>query len=204
MNSTPDEGYIKFHCRWHRTRLAPFAGLEELLEVRAQLFALGWVGAYPDGVGYGNLSLRLGGGRRFAITGSATGGLREVDHRHLAVVVEYDIGANAVVCRGEVRASSESMSHAAVYECDAALGAVIHIHHHGFWTARRGDLPTTGEGVPYGTPRMARELQRLWKHGGFSDSRILVMGGHPGGILSCGADLEAAKAVLMAYREELR
>jgi hypothetical protein len=59
-------------------------------------------------------------------------------------------------------ASSESLTHAAVYSGDGAAGAVIHCHADALWQRLVGRVPTTSAEVAYGTPEMAGEVLRLF------------------------------------------
>jgi hypothetical protein len=53
--------------------------------------------------------------------------------------------------------------------------------------------------VLYGTPEMAREVQRLYREGLFASRMILAMGGHDDGILVVGKSLEEAGQVLLTW-----
>jgi len=57
----------------HTQGKAPFfKKYDELEALRVRLFALGLIGETPDGIGFGNLSLRAGKGS-FFITATQTG-----------------------------------------------------------------------------------------------------------------------------------
>src|SRR5207302_1989498 len=72
-----------------------------------------------------------------------------------------DVAANALGCRGPVAASSESLSHAAVYAAEPAAAAVIHVHHLGLWEELRDVLPTTDSRAEAGKPAMADAITAL-------------------------------------------
>jgi L-ribulose-5-phosphate 4-epimerase len=56
------EGYIKFQCKWEREEIRILKELFQTLEwSRSQLFKLGLIGMYPDGIGFGNISVRAEG-----------------------------------------------------------------------------------------------------------------------------------------------
>ena len=58
-------------------------------------------------------------------------------------------------------------------------------------------LPTTAPDVPYGTPEMAREFERLYHDTDFAAGGVAVMAGHEEGIIAFGASLvEAANRIL--------
>jgi L-ribulose-5-phosphate 4-epimerase len=196
--------YIKFTCEHAATDLSPFDGLAELNAYRRKLLQLRLIGADANGVGFGNLSIRDGTTNNFYITGSATGGIAELTLANCARVVAYDFKRNWLRCAGAVIASSESLTHAAVYKSDAGAGAVIHCHDSKLWTALLNQAPTSLKAVEYGTPEMAYEVLRLFNLTDVKSRKILVMAGHEGGIVAFGRDLEEAFAVLMRERKKIK
>jgi len=194
-----DEGYIKFHIEWEPSGALELPEIDELDRWRTPLRDAGLVGHYDDqGIGYGNLSIRLDRNRGFVISGTQTGHIERTDGRHYALVTAVDIGTNLVVCRGPVKASSESLTHAAIYSADPAVGAVVHVHQPQLWAALRGVLPTTDPAVAYGTPAMALELARICAQPEFRGCRIAVMAGHEAGLVSVGSSLEDAASRMLA------
>lgn len=192
-----DEGYIKFKLEWQVAPVLSSPQMASLLAMRNRLHRMGLIGVYPDiGVGYGNISVRKSGTTQFYISGTRTGAIAELTAKEITLVSTYDIAANAVTCRGPVEASSESLTHAAIYECDPRITAVIHVHHLAFWRDALDRLPTSRREVPYGTPEMAAEVARLYAETDLPQARILAMGGHEEGIITFGEDLEAAWKVL--------
>ncbi len=196
--------YIKFTCEHAATDLSPFDGLAELNAYRRKLLQLRLIGLDLNGVGFGNLSIRDGTTNNFYITGSATGGIPELTQADCARVVAYDFKRNWLRCEGSANASSESLTHAAVYESDAKAGAVIHCHNSKLWAALLNQAPTSSKAVEYGTPEMAREVLRLFNLTDVKSRKILVMAGHEGGIVAFGRDLEEAFAVLMRARKKMK
>src|SRR5207244_13595542 len=184
-------------CEHAATELSPFDGLPELNTYRRKLLQLRLIGVDANGVGFGNLSIRDGTTNNFYITGSATGGIPELQLADCARVVAYDFKRNWLRCEGSAIASSESLTHAAVYESDAKAGAVIHCHDSKLWEALLNQAPTSSKAVEYGTPEMAYEVTRLFKLTDVQSRKILVMAGHEGGIIAFGRDLADAFAVLM-------
>ena len=193
-----DEGYIKFDSRWRKTEALDNAEIESLNRWRRPLFNAGLIGHYQDlGIGFGNISVRTGKEGLFIISGSQTGYLPELGAEHYALVEEYDIEENRVSSIGAAEASSESMTHAAIYELDPDIGAVVHVHSEALWAALRRSAATTDAHVAFGTPEMAREFRRLWVESCFRKTGIAVMAGHDGGLVSTGSDLqEAAERIL--------
>jgi len=62
--------------------------------------------------------MRIRGGNQFVITGSATGEIPELEPGHYVKVNSFNIEDNAVQCVGPLKASSESLTHAAIYSAD--------------------------------------------------------------------------------------
>ena len=194
--------YIKFTCEHAATEIAPLEGLAELNAYRRKLLQLRLIGVDANGIGFGNLSIRNGTTKNFYITGSATGGKPELTLADCARVVAYDFEKNWLRCEGSAIASSESLTHAAVYESDAKAGSVIHCHDSKLWAALLNQAPTSSKAVDYGTPEMASEVTRLFRVTDVQSRKILVMAGHEGGILAFGKDLDEAFAALMRERRE--
>ena len=196
--------YIKFTCERAAAEITSFDGLAELNAYRRKLLQLRLIGADGNGIGFGNLSIRDGAANNFYITGSATGGIAELTLANCARVVAYNFKKNWLRCVGGAIASSESLTHAAVYESDAKAGAVIHGHDSRLWTALLNQAPTSSKTVKYGTPEMAYEVMRLFNLTDVKSRKILVMAGHEGGIVAFGRDLEEAFAVLMRERKKMK
>ena len=194
--------YVKFTYERARPDIAPFEAIAELNACRRKLLQQRLIGLDANGIGFGNLSVRDGVSGNFYITGSATGGLPELTPTDCVRVVAYDFARNWLRYEGAAIPSSESLTHAAVYESDAATGAVIHCHASKLWTALLNQAPTSSKAVDYGTPEMAYEMARLFKVTDVRTRKILVMAGHKGGILVFGRNLEEAFGVLMRERKK--
>ncbi len=187
-----DEGYIKF-CVHHSVDQPPRApGLEPIIRVRNALHASGLIGVLPDGIGFGNISLRDGSG--FIVSASATGAVAVAGAGHFCRVERFDIETNTVWCRGPLRASSESMSHGAVYRVSLGIHAVIHIHDSSIWRMmlQDGSLSTPPE-AEFGTPELARSIMATVAG---SDAFTLVLAGHEDGVLVGAANPDAALALV--------
>lgn len=183
------EGVIKFSVDWHQERIPSLPWMPVINKVRAACWDRGWIGETPAGVGFGNISLRLPEPMHFLITATQTGAKRLLTRADYAIVTGYDIAGNTLKCKGLQRASSESLTHASLYEADDAIKAVIHIHDSELWQQYHNMLPTTPAGIGYGTPAMARAVQKLVVA---HPEKVLVMGGHPGGLLAYGETLSVA------------
>jgi len=197
-----EEGYIKFDARWMQRPAFPERELEELQRWRQRLYELQLIGAYDDGIGYGNISRRRGQSLQFYISGSATGNFPTLTAEHYALVTEVDIDQNRLYCEGPIIASSESMSHAVIYRELPRVDGVIHVHHLGLWEKLLHQVPTTDASATYGSPEMAYSIIDLIRHTDLPERRIFVMEGHREGIFTFGKDLNEAGATLLKYYQK--
>ena len=193
--------YVKFTYQRACGDIAPFNALAELNACRRKLLEQRLIGLDASGIGFGNLSVRDGVSRNFYITGSATGGLSELTPTDCVQVVTYDFARNWLCYEGAAIPSSESLTHAAIYESNQSTSAVIHCHDSVLWRTLLDRVPTSSKTVAYGTPEMAYEIMRLFKASEVRSRKILVKAGHEGGIVTFGKNLEDAFRVLMRERQ---
>jgi len=196
--------YVKFSCERVTAEIPSFRGLAELNAYRRKLLDLRLVGVDPNGIGLGNLSVRADATESFYITGSATGGIPELVRADCAKVVACDFEKNRVRYEGSAIPSSESLTHAAIYQSDTTAGAVMHFHDSSLWAAVLNRAPTTSKAAEYGSPEMANEIMHLFTRTDVESRKIAVMAGHEGGTLTFGKDLEEAFAVLVRERKKIR
>ena len=203
-----DEGYIKYQCNWIDTPSVSAQEIIELNQWRERLYQLGLIGQYENGVGFGNISIRapLKDTKRdhpnrpnFIISGTQTGGMTHLTEADYTKIVDFDWWKNLVVCRGLIKASSETLTHAAIYCANPEINAVIHIHHLQLWQQLIDRVSTTNYNCAYGTPEMATEIFRLCQQDTAKKQKIVIMSGHPQGILTFGPNLSEAAAVLLNY-----
>jgi len=199
-----EEGYIKFKAEWEKSPPMPLRHFKRLNAWRNRLHELELIGAYPDGIGYGNISERFDKKGSFLITGSATGNQALLTPLHYCLVSRVFIPENRLVCHGPVIASSESMSHAVLYrECPTVRG-VIHVHHAKLWHHLLNKVPATDKSAPYGTPEMAFQIIHLLNTTDLKDKKIFVMAGHEEGIFTFGKSLDEAGEILLNYLSQIR
>lgn len=192
-----DEGSIKFHGTWIKAEPIKSGRLTDLQTWRNRLYQLGLIGSYTNGIGFGNISIRINNTEQFIITGSATGVLSSLTPHHYTTVLSVAVEKNTLTCKGPCKASSESLTHAMIYHAYPTIGGVIHVHNHTAWQQLLDKIPTTAKDVSYGTPAMAHEITRLFRETDVREKKILVMGGHTEGIISFGRDLDEAGKILL-------
>lgn len=215
-----DEGVIKFAAE-HRGEPLPTARYGELVatllawrEILVETGLVGQDAARYGGYAYGNVSARVGAPssarrrRSFLITGSGTAGRRDAGLDDFCLVEAYDPERNAVASRGPCLPSSESLTHGAVYDLGPHVRFVFHVHGPAIWRrARELRLPVTDPAAAYGTPAMAREVERLWSTTALAEKGLFAMGGHEDGVVVFGRSAEEAGGILLrhlalAYEQE--
>jgi ribulose-5-phosphate 4-epimerase/fuculose-1-phosphate aldolase len=205
---TKQEGVIKFQLDFTPAPPLPASDLALINHWRAILYQHKLIGQDParyGGYGYGNLSMRLAPYDApptlagFVISGSQTGDLAELGPEHYACVTTCYPAENRIVASGPIRPSSESLTHGATYGLDSAIRAVFHAHSPEIWlNAAALAIPVTDAHVPYGTPAMAAEVERLYAATDLAQRRIFSMGGHEDGIVAFGESAEEAGEILLA------
>ena len=191
-----DDGYIKYSSERRDGIVPESAQLEALNQARTCLFDLGLIGVYPDGIGYGNLSIRATGDQ-FIITASATGGTRTLHRGQYCLVETFSPDQNHVQSTGPLPASSEAMTHGAIYAANPAVQCVVHVHCRklfDYWLANK-QLATPAD-IPYGTPAMARAVSQL----ALARPKLpllFAMAGHDDGVVAYGSDVATTHALLL-------
>lgn len=191
-----DEGYIKFEIDWQKA--PPLSGdLRDIIRVRNQLYVQKLIGYYEQHkVGYGNISILSSQPPSFIVSGTQTGHLPLLSGDHFTLATHWDLAKNSLACVGPVKASSESLTHAAVYACSNTIKAVIHVHHLELWEWMLSRYPSTDPSIAYGTPEMAKEVSRLYRTTNLPECAAFAMEGHEEGIFTFGATLDEANDIL--------
>lgn len=191
--------------------VALVAKLAAWREVLAGLDVIGQDPRRYEGAAYGNVSARIGpfpgarGQRPFLVSGTQTGGLACVSVDDFCAVAEWSTRENRVASRGSVLPSSESLTHATIYDLSPAVRFVLHVHAPAiFERARELRLPTTKPTVAYGTPEMAEEVARLYRETTLEQTRVLVMGGHEDGVIAFGKTADEAGHALLSLHARAR
>ncbi len=207
----PKDGVIKYSLMYRQKKVPlPATLVQQVVTVRNKLYELGLVGRYPDdhpkfsGLGFGNVSVRYTPDNQFLVTGSQTGHVSDFDSKHVSLVTDFDIDTNEMISKGPIKPSSESLTHAAIYEISPETQCVIHIHSNKMWTSYKElETLTTPEDVEYGTPQMARAVQQTFLQ---SDRKpvAVVMLGHEDGIITWGKTPDEALGVILDLMDRHR
>lgn len=206
----PSDGYIKFHCEhtnaeWNSSKLPVtpdfLTRFQEADTFRTKVFDQGFIGIYENGIGFGNLSFRCGD--NFVITASATGGARELGITGYTLVNHVDIAKNTVHSLGPLPASSETMSHASVYQNSPHVNYVLHIHNIVLFNfLKERNALSSPEDIAYGTPKMAAEIGKIVRQ--HPTEATIVMRGHEEGILLYGISIAHLQSQLIFLCQEAK
>jgi len=190
------EGVIKFNLTFRTGKLVD-VDVAELSAWRTVLKDLGLLGQTPgryDGYGFGNISQRCADG--FIISGTQTGALQAVTLDDYAVCETWNLQSNAVAARGTIKPSSESLSHASIYDVHESVTCALHAHSPDIWrNSVELGIAVTDESVAYGTPEMATEVRRLITE--MDSPGIFSMGGHEDGVFTFGGSLAEAGQLMV-------
>jgi ribulose-5-phosphate 4-epimerase/fuculose-1-phosphate aldolase len=204
-----DDGVIKYD-RSNFTHCDPINSIEyfELEKWRKVLYQHNLIGEYPEvKIGFGNMSMTADyrhffstAHRQFIITGTQTGKYPDLDGQHYTRVLDYDIEKLKIQMMGPIEASSEALTHAAIYESNHDTRAIFHIHSPAIWNGMILDrCDYTEKNIPYGTLEMARATQKCVEHKSFGS---FCMHGHEDGVVIYGRSLdEAGELTLKLYRQ---
>lgn len=177
-----EKGVIKFDCYHELSELDKSVELIKLIKYRNISFEKGYIGVYSNGIGFGNISYRLG--NDFLVSGSATGMIKEAGDSHFSLVTKWEAENNQLWCKGPVKASSESLTHAVIYDALPQVNAILHIHSEKLWNKYYHQLSSTTANIDYGTPEMADAVVQLINAEKFTNSGIFLMQGHQDGIVA--------------------
>ncbi|MEZ4461671.1 MAG: class II aldolase/adducin family protein [bacterium] len=113
------------------------------------------------------------------------------------MVERWDFQAHRLWSHGECLPSSESLTHAAVYESWPNVECVLHGHAPMIWDCAEGlGLVSTPADVDYGTPEMVQATRVLASTHPQLD--FFVMKGHQDGVVSLGNTIDEAGRRLLA------
>ena len=198
------EGVIQFEFDLEQALGPPAEArvLRTLLAWRTVLRRLRLLGQEPGrygGLGYGNLSVRdPERPREFVITASQTSGIRNLDAGGLCRIRDFDFARFRVSAAGTRPPSSESLSHAMIYDADPDVGWVFHVHSPEIWRrAEALDIPATAADVAYGSPAMAGAVAELLATNNERPLTFVTLG-HEDGVFACGGNAGETGASLVS------
>ena len=195
-----DDGVIKFnHVFIEKSSNIPEKEFSKLELIRREIYNLNLIGAYPNGIGYGNLSIRYDYNDfyksdcpQFLISGTQTGEKENLDGESYTRVVSYDFCNNKVEVIGPIEASSESLTHASIYSSSKYVKSIIHIHNAKMWSGLLSEnYPKIPKHISYGTQEMASYASSIVTNTENNKFQLLVMEGHEEGVIFFHEDLKS-------------
>lgn len=198
------EGVIKYRLEF--TPGAPLgAAITASLRVwHRRLRSVGLIGRDASrygGLAYGNLSHRLPDAG-FIVSASQTADVADPTPAQFTQVHAWDCRDNRLRATGPAPPSSESLTHAALYDADPDIAWIYHVHSPLLWRQRHAlRLPTSDPAIAYGTPAMAQALAALRRT--HPDHALYAMGGHADGLISVGRDADATGMALLGMLERV-
>lgn len=200
------EAVIQFQCnlRPPGDEAAHAAAARTLGTLLEQARALGIVGRDPgrnpryDGLAFGNVSTGTGAEAGFWVSATQTADLAVLEPDMAVRVEAWSIDANRVDARGRRMPSSETLSHAAIFEARGSRPTtVVHGHAPRLWAlADALELPVTDPAAANGTIAIARAVRAL----AIDEAGLIVMGGHRDGVL---AYADSGPRAIAAIRDAL-
>ena len=191
--SVIDDGVVKYSLEFKQTKPLAKKECKKIEKIRERLYALGMIGAYSNGIGYGNISLRYKNSNQFLITATQTGELAHLKPKYYSLVKDVNFNTFATSAMGASKPSSESITHAAIYALDKDINAVVHVHNEKLWNFMlENDYLSTND-TPYGTIEMVEDVREMYKNIDPLSNNAFVMKGHFEGIVTFGKDLKEAK-----------
>ncbi len=157
--------------------------ISTLNHLRETLYKLKLIGVNSQGLGYGNVSARVNQ-QEFLITASQTGHLKRLTDENYTLITNYNLDATKVTAIGLNPPSSESLTHAALYQIDPVINYVVHIHNLKMWNYFKKEKTATPANATYGTKDLALAMQQLF----YKPNDSWVLSGHREGLIYFATD----------------
>jgi hypothetical protein len=183
------EGIVKFNFSHKQKESITKKEIEPLNNIRKQLREWSLLGVYPADhpknpkTGYGNISKRVSNNkRRFIITGTQTSDKKKLTVEDYCRIISYSIKKGTVDSEGLSMPSSETLTHAAVYDAQSDINFVCHVHNKIIWkNYKELELKTIPKEATFGSLKLAKEIRKFYQeHDG---TEVVIMLGHEEGIL---------------------
>jgi len=198
-----DEGVVKYSLEYTNTGEMALKECKKIENVRERLYSLGLIGAYSNGIGYGNISLRYKKKNSFVITATQTGELPKLTAKYYSFVKKVNFKKFRTYAIGPSKPSSEAITHACIYSLHKDIKAVIHIHNEKLWDYMLKNNYLSTNDTPYGTPEMVQDVKDIYKNIDPFLNNAFVMKGHFEGVVTFGKSLKEAEKALYEIIEKL-
>ena len=201
------EGVIKYRLNHKNLLINENISITNITIWRSILFDLNLIGQSQDrynGYGFGNISQRLitdnDDQNQFLISGTQTGATKFLSRQQYCQVLEAYPHQNELYSAGEIEPSSESLTHSSIYQQNLNTQSIIHIHCPEIWNNTQAlNLPYTSANIEYGTPEMAKEVERLLGTLKHHRKGIFSMLGHTDGIIAFSDAMDKTANLIISY-----
>lgn len=192
-----EEGVVKYSLEFKKTEPISSTCKDKIESIREDMYALNLIGAYDDGIGFGNISLKMDNSDKFVITGTQTGHLERLHVEDYSMVERVDFDTFTTYASGACRPSSEAITHACIYALDKKVKAIIHVHNEKLWKYMlEHDYVSTSD-VEYGSLEMTKDIQQIYSSLDALENCSFVMRGHFEGVFVFAKSLQEAQKHLM-------
>ncbi len=198
-----DDGVVKYSLEFTKTHKVALNECKKIEKIRERLFCLSLIGAYENGIGFGNISLRYKQKDAFVITATQTGELPKLTPEYYSLVKDVNFETFTTTAIGVSKPSSEAITHACIYELDSRINAVIHIHNEKLWRFMLDNNYLSTNDTPYGTPQMVEDVRAIYQEIDPMLNNAFVMKGHFEGVVVFGKSLKQAEKKLYTLVQEL-
>lgn len=188
-----EEGVVKYSLKFKKTKPVSLTCKEKIETVREDLYALNLIGAYEDGIGFGNISLKEDNSDKFVITGTQTGHLACLHVEDYSLVEKVDFDTFTTYASGMSEPSSEAITHACIYALNKKIKAIIHVHNEKLWRYMLDNDYVSTSDVEYGSLEMVKDIQKIYKSHDVLKDNAFVMKGHFEGVFVFAENINAAK-----------
>lgn len=199
-----EEGIVKFSCELGPAQDIDLSIINELNISRTRLLDAGLIGVDDQGIGFGNISVRLNDAGDFIISASQTGQHRILKPKYFVVVKKCFFKDFKTQAAGRFMPSSESLTHGAIYKSDKRVGAVIHIHSQKLWQfLLKNKFLATPAQAQYGSVELALAITKLFGETEIFKQKIFAITGHASGVVAFGENLAEAEEKIMEIFNKL-
>lgn len=199
----PAEGVIKFELIHSYSPISIAPNTLALLNAwRHLLFRLGMLGQDAqryDGLAFGNCSCRASeADALFWVSATQTSNKAFLREEDCCAITRYDLNRHLLYSRGLAQPSSETLTHAAIYQIKNGVNCVIHVHSPEIWqkTLALG-LAHTDATISYGTHEMVNATQDLLTQQLLGETGLYTMLGHEDGVVAFAPDIEQCAELIL-------
>ena len=199
INKNIDE----YSLRYTRTKEIAVKECNKIEKIRMRLYSLGLIGAYCDGIGFGNISVRYKKKSSFVITSKETGEFPKLNPNYYSFVKKVDLEKFTVYAIGPSKPCDEAINHACIYDLDSQINAVIHVHNEKLWDYMlKNDYLSTNDTL-WDSNKIVEDIKKMYKDIDPFLNNAFVLKGDFEGVVTFGKTLKDAEKALLEIIQKL-